>query len=66
MLPETSCSQATASSKRLPASARSPRVGRSVFPRVIACARDPSNLSHHSDRGGSLLRVHQFKALVLW
>ena len=36
------------------------------FPRVITCARDPSNLSHHSDRGGSLVRVHQFKALVLW
>ena len=36
------------------------------FPRVIACARDPSNLSHHSDRGGSLVRVHQFTALVLW
>ena len=25
-------------------------VGRSVFPRVMACARAPSNLSHHSDR----------------
>lgn len=66
MPPDTSCSQATASSTRLRTSARSPLVGRSVFPRVIACARDPSNLSHHSDRGGSLVRVHQFKALVLW
>ena len=28
-------------------------VGRSVFPRVIACARDPYNLGHHSDRVGS-------------
>lgn len=64
--PDTSCSQATASSTRLRTSARSPLVGRSVLPRVIACARDPSNLSHHSDRGGCLVRVHQFTALVLW
>ena len=28
-------------------------VGRSVFPRVIACGRDPYNLGHHSDRVGS-------------
>lgn len=28
-------------------------VGRSVFPGVIARARDPSNLSHHSDRVGN-------------
>ena len=64
--PDTSCSQATASSTRLRTSARSPLVGRSVLPRVIACARDPSNLSHHSDQGGCLVRVHQFTALVLW
>lgn len=64
--PDTSCSQATTSSTRLRTSARSPLVGRSVLPRVIACARDPSNLSHHSDRGGCLVRVHQFTALVLW
>ena len=40
--------------------------GTLVFPRVVACARAPSNLSHHSDRGGRLVRVHQFTALVLW
>ena len=36
------------------------------FPRVIAWMPDPSNLRHQSDRVGSLVRVHQFKALVLW
>ena len=41
-------------------------LGCTVFPRVIARARDTQDLGHHSDRVGSLGRVHQLTALILW